>query len=66
VSYGSCSTLLTSNHLLKEIDNADANYIKVFRREMEEFRTLFNDWTKEIHQMEREEYEDEWGLFLRG
>jgi hypothetical protein len=56
--------LRLSSHLLKSIGGYDKAYISVFREEMETFRTLFIQWVKEIHQMDREGIEDEWGLFL--
>jgi hypothetical protein len=50
---------------MHEFVKVDKDYRKALRKEMEEFRALFNDWMKEIHAMEEEDYEDEWGLYLR-
>ena len=30
---------------------------------MEEFQQLFKTWAKEIKEMDKEDFEDEWGLF---
>jgi hypothetical protein len=57
--------LLISVHGLREFVKTDEAYIKVLRREMEEFRSLFAAWMKEVHAMEDEGFEDDWGLFLR-
>jgi hypothetical protein len=59
--------LLISNHNLKEFTKADKKYIKVLRSEVEEFRELFRDWVKTFDDIPREEdeFEDEWGLFIR-
>jgi hypothetical protein len=57
--------LLISVHGLRDFTTVDESYIKVLRKEMEEFRTLFSEWMKEVHAMEAEEFEDEWGLFVR-
>lgn len=40
---------------------ADAAYVDVIEEAMEQFRLLFRDW---IATFRRDEYEDEWGLFL--
>ena len=57
--------LLTSTSGLKYEGNADQRYVKMMREEMLKFKDLFVEWIKEIHAMEKEEYTDEWGLFLR-
>lgn len=57
--------LLVSCHGLREFTSAEESYIKVFRREMEEFRDLFREWVKTFDQLERDDYEDDWGLFVR-
>ena len=46
-------------------ENADKDYVQVLRDDMLEFRALYNEWMKEIRQLDEEEYTDEWGLFLR-
>ena len=56
--------LLTATTGLKTMTKADKDYIKVLRTEMEEFRDLFNEWIKEIHKMEKDDYDDEWGVFI--
>jgi hypothetical protein len=57
--------LLTATSGLKHMTEADKYYVKVLRNEMEEFRDLFNEWVKEIHKMEKDDFEDEWGLFIK-
>ncbi|HWY12784.1 MAG TPA: hypothetical protein VN026_15730 [Bacteroidia bacterium] len=57
--------LLTATSGLKTMTKADKDYIKVLRNEMEEFRDLFNEWVKEIHKMDKDDFEDEWGLFIK-
>lgn len=62
--------LLTATSGLKmfmEEDDVKINqdYIALMRKEMLEFQKLFVEWTKEFNKLEREEYTDEWGLFLR-
>ena len=57
--------LHTATSGLKAMTKADKNYIKVLRTEMEEFRDMFNQWVTSFALLEREEYEDEWGLFIR-
>lgn len=59
------SHLLIQNHSLREFTKTDRDYIKLLRREMEEFQQLFREWVSTFDQMEREDYEDEWGLFIR-
>lgn len=56
--------LRLSSHLLNSSKQYDKSYVAVFREEMETFRTLFATWAKEIRNMDREDIEDEWGLFL--
>jgi hypothetical protein len=36
-------------------------YVVVIEEAMEQFRLLFSDW---VTTFQRDEYEDEWGLFL--
>lgn len=50
---------------LKVFTKTDPSYIKMLRSEMEEFRELFKAWVKTFDQLEQEDYEDEWGLFVR-
>ena len=57
--------LHTSTSGLKAFTDADADYIKVLRTTMQEFRELFKEWVKTFDSFEKEDYEDEWGLFLR-
>lgn len=57
--------LLLFNHTLKEFTTTDKDYIKLLRREMEEFRVLFRKWASTFDQIEKEDYDDDWGLFLR-
>lgn len=59
-------SLLTQTSGLKMfIPEADERYIKVLREEMLEFRRLFNLWVLTFPTLEQEDYEDEWGLFIR-
>jgi hypothetical protein len=46
----------------------DERYIELLRREMDEYKLLFNEWMKTVHAMPRdpEMDEDEWGVFRRG
>lgn len=55
--------LLVSSHNLKSLQSFDKEHVSVFREEMEEFRNLFNIWAREIKAMDKEDFEDEWGLF---
>jgi hypothetical protein len=48
---------------LMESDEVDQSYVNLLRKEMEAFRQLFCDWCNEIHQMPKDELDDEWGLF---
>jgi len=57
--------LLLSNHSLNEIEKADTSYIALLRTEMEEFKQLFKVWMTEVNKLDREDFEDDWGLFLR-
>lgn len=54
--------LRLSNHMLSSSGALEEKYVAMFRQEMENFRLLFKDWAREIHQME-DDSEDEWGLF---
>ena len=55
--------LLLASHTLNYLDCFDKRYVSVFRDEMEEFQQLFKTWAKEIKEMDKEDFEDEWGLF---
>jgi hypothetical protein len=55
--------LQTSYHTLKDIGRFNENYVDVFRQEMEEFRELFKAWAQCLKQMDKEDLEDDWGLF---
>jgi hypothetical protein len=56
--------LLVSVHSLREFTSTEEGYVKVLRKDMEEFRTLFNEWMIEVHAMADDDFDDEWGLFL--
>jgi hypothetical protein len=56
--------LRLSNHMLNSSGAFDKKYVSMFREEMESFRLLFREWTKEIHKLESD-VDDEWGLFLK-
>ncbi len=55
--------LLVSSHTLNSLNCFDKGHVSVFRDEMVEFQQLFKDWAKEIKEMDKEDFEDEWGLF---
>jgi hypothetical protein len=57
--------LLTSTSGLKLFTKAEKQYVQLLRTEMEEFRALFKEWVGTFKALEKEEYVDEWGLFLR-
>ncbi len=57
--------ILTSTSGLTAFTNADKDYVKVLRTTMQEFRELFKEWVKSFDSLEKEDFEDEWGLFLR-
>ena len=57
--------LLTSARGLEKQFGTDKNYLKILQSEMMRFKSLFNDWVMEIQDFDEEDYEDEWGLFLR-
>lgn len=57
--------ILTGTSGLKYESNVDQRYVQMLRDEMLKFQGLFVEWVKEIHEMEHEEYVDEWGLFIR-
>lgn len=55
--------LLTSTSGLKSLDSVDKKYVQLLRDDMIAFRKLFRSWVKEIKQMKKDDYEDEWGLY---
>lgn len=57
--------LRLSNHMLDYSDSFDSKYVKMFREEMEKFRTLFKLWAAEIHKMEPDFEDTDWGLFVK-
>jgi hypothetical protein len=57
--------LHTASSGLKMFSGADKNYVKVLRDEMEIFREMFKEWVQSFGSMEKDDYEDEWGLFIR-
>jgi hypothetical protein len=54
-----------SNHMLSHLKAIDPKYIKLFREEMEKFRELFKLWASEIHKMEPDYEDEDWGLFIK-
>lgn len=54
-----------SNHMLTHLKAFDPKYIKMFREEMEKFRELFKLWAAEIHKMEPDYEDEDWGLFVK-
>jgi hypothetical protein len=57
--------LLTTTSGLKTLDSVDKRHVQLLRDEMIHFRELFVDWCRELREMEKDDYEDEWGLFVR-
>lgn len=57
--------LLTSTSGLRIFTKAEKEYVQVLRTEVEEFRELFKEWVQEFNKLEEEDYEDEWGLYVR-
>jgi hypothetical protein len=57
--------LLTSTSGLRYFTNAEKDYVALMRKEMLELQKLFKEWILECNKLDREDYEDEWGLFLR-
>jgi DNA replication initiation complex subunit (GINS family) len=55
----------TSTSGLTAFTNADKDYVKVLRTTMQEFRELFIEWVKTFDSFGKDDYTDEWGLFLR-
>lgn len=55
--------LLLASHTLNSLECFDEGHVAVFRDEMEEFQQLFKIWAKEVKDMDKEDFEDEWGLF---
>lgn len=58
-------SLLLFKHTLAEFTKTDKDYIQLLRSEMEEFQKLFKEWASTFDKLENEDYEDEWGLFVR-
>ncbi len=56
--------LRLSKHSLARFTDTANDYGQLLRREMETFRELFREWTVEFRAYE-DEFEDEWGLFVR-
>lgn len=57
--------LYTATSALHEISGVPEEYVQVLRTEMEEFRDMFREWVRSFKDLEQEDYEDEWGLFVR-
>jgi len=57
--------LLTSTSGLKMFTNAKKDYVQVLREDMLEFQSLFKEWVSAFSQLGKEDYTDEWGLFLQ-
>lgn len=57
--------LLSATSGLKAMTKADKDYVKVLRTEVEEFQELFREWVKEIQKIDKDDFDDEWGLFIR-
>ena len=55
--------LLLASHTLNSLNCFDKGHVSVFREEMEEFQQLFKAWVKEIKEMDKEDFEDEWDFF---
>lgn len=57
--------LLLANHHLARNSKMDSQYITILREEMEKFRQLFKLWAFEIHKMEPDFIDEDWGLFIK-
>jgi len=57
--------LRLSNHSLNYSESFDPKYVNLFREEMEKFRELFKLWAVEIHKMEPDFEDTDWGLFIK-
>lgn len=55
--------LRLSSHMLNSTKALNKKYVAVYREEMEKFRELFKSWASEIKQLDKDDFEDEWGLF---
>ena len=55
----------SSTSMLDEVTEMPKEYVKVLRNEMEEFRGLFIEWIKTFDELEHDDPEDEWGLFIK-
>lgn len=56
--------LLSSASGLKMFTNAKKDYVQILRDDMLEFQSIFKEWVSTFSQLEKEDYTDEWGLFL--
>lgn len=56
-----CKQLIEQVGAAVIFSQADESYEQVIRDAMDEFRALFKEW---VATFERDEFEDEWGLFL--
>jgi hypothetical protein len=57
--------LHTATSGLKMFSGADKKYVQVLRDEMEVFREMFREWVQSFSKLQKEDFEDEWGLFVR-
>jgi hypothetical protein len=57
--------LLSSTSGLKMLNSVDPRYVKLLRDEMLIFRELFKKWCAKINDMNKDEYDDDWGLFSK-
>ena len=56
-----CKELMVQVRFAELSDQCNKEYEKVVSNEMEKFRLLFIDW---VSLFEKDEFEDEWGLYL--
>ena len=55
--------LLLPCHTLNSLNCFNEGHISVFRSEMKEFQQLFKAWAMYMQEMDKEDFEDELGLF---
>ena len=55
--------LFLASYSLTSLNSFYEGHISVFRDEMGEFQQLFKAWAIDIKEMDKEDFEDEWGLF---
>lgn len=55
-----CRELMEQVHFTAMVGAGEEKYAEAIEREMEQFRELFKRW---VSTFERDDYEDEWGLF---